>query len=58
MNDFDSRRVRSDDAKAIADVHLDSRREAMPWLPVLHSHEDTDHLLLHEEILRRRGEIT
>jgi ribosomal protein S18 acetylase RimI-like enzyme len=37
-------------------VHLDSRREAMPWLPVLHSREDTiayfaGNVLLHEEVL-------
>jgi ribosomal protein S18 acetylase RimI-like enzyme len=37
-------------------VHLDSRREAMPWLPVLHSREETiayfaGHVLVHEEVL-------
>ncbi len=56
MNDFEIRRARSDDAEAIGDVHLDSRREAMPWLPILHSREDTityftDHVLLHEDVL-------
>ena len=55
MNDFEIRRARCDDAKAIVDVHLDSRSEAMPWLPLLHSREDTiayftDHVLLHEEV--------
>jgi ribosomal protein S18 acetylase RimI-like enzyme len=56
MNDFEIRHAQCDDATAIADVHLDSRREAMPWLPVLHSREDTiayftDHVLFHEEVL-------
>ena len=42
--------------EAIADVHLDSRREAMPWLPVLHSNEEAiayfaGHVLVHEEVL-------
>jgi GNAT superfamily N-acetyltransferase len=60
MNDFEIRRARCDDAKAIADVHLDARREAMPWLPVLHSSEDTiayfaEHVLLHEEVLVARA---
>jgi ribosomal protein S18 acetylase RimI-like enzyme len=55
MNDLEIRRARSDDAGAIADVHLDSRREAMPWLPVLYSHEETatyfTDLLLREDVL-------
>src|SRR5713101_4149229 len=55
MNDFEIRRARSDDAEAIADVHLDSRREAMPWLPVLHSREETvtyfTDVLLREDVL-------
>ncbi len=56
MKDFEIRPARSADAEAIADVHLDSRREAMPWLPMLHSREDTiayfaGHVLLHEEVL-------
>ena len=55
MNDFEIRRVRSDDAEAIADVHLDSRREAMPRLPVLHSREETvtyfTDVLLREDVL-------
>jgi putative acetyltransferase len=41
--------------EAIADVHLDSRREAMPWLPVLHSREETvtyfTDVLLREDVL-------
>lgn len=56
MKDFQIRPARSRDAEAIANVHLDSRREAMPWLPVLHSHEETmayfaDHVLANEEVL-------
>jgi putative acetyltransferase len=54
--DFGSRSARGDDAEAIADVHLDSRRAAMPWLPVLHSREETiayfaGHVLVHQEVL-------
>lgn len=56
MKDCAIRSARSDDAEAIADVHLDSRREAMPWLPVLHSREEgvayfARHVLVHEEVL-------
>jgi putative acetyltransferase len=37
-------------------VFLDSRREALPWLPVLHSREETiayfaGHVLVHEQVL-------
>src|SRR5215470_4433117 len=56
MKDCEIRSARSDDAEAIADVHLDSRREAMPWLPVLHSRGEmiayfAGHVLVHEEVL-------
>src|SRR6266481_2594819 len=56
MKECEIRAARSGDAKAIADVHLDSRREAMPWLPVLHSREETiayfaGHVLVHKEVL-------
>jgi len=56
MKDCAIRSARSDDAEAIADVHHDSRREAMPWLPWLHSREETiayfaGHVLVHEEVL-------
>jgi len=56
MDDLLMRPGRRDDAEAIADAHLDSRREAMPWLPVLHSREEAihhiaDHVLLHEKVL-------
>jgi hypothetical protein len=58
MNDLEIRRARSDDAEAIADVHLDSRREALPWLPVLHSREETvtyfTDVLLREDLLVAR----
>ena len=55
MKDCEIRSARSDDAEAIANVHLDSRREAMPWLPVLHSREETiayfaGHVLHNEEV--------
>jgi ribosomal protein S18 acetylase RimI-like enzyme len=56
MKDFGIRSARIDDAEAIAEVHLDSRREAMPWLPILHSREETityfaGHVLVHEQVL-------
>lgn len=35
------RRARLEDADAIADIHTSARREAMPWLPVLHSDDET-----------------
>jgi GNAT superfamily N-acetyltransferase len=34
------RRAGPDDAPAIARIFLESRAEAMPWLPVLHAPED------------------
>ncbi|HEV2171231.1 MAG TPA: GNAT family N-acetyltransferase [Candidatus Binatus sp.] len=56
MKDCEIRPAGSDDAEAIADVHLDSRREAMPWLPVLHSRDDAiayfaGRVLVQEEVL-------
>ena len=49
------RSARDDDAAALVDVHLDSGREAMPWLPVLHSRPDATayfagNVLLHEQV--------
>jgi GNAT superfamily N-acetyltransferase len=38
---FQIRRAREDDAAAVAQAHVDARRVAMPWLPVVHSFEDT-----------------
>lgn len=32
-----------DDADAIAEIHISSRREALPYLPNLHSDEETHH---------------
>jgi ribosomal protein S18 acetylase RimI-like enzyme len=56
MKDFSVRSARFDEAEAIADVLIDSRREAMPWLPALHSREEAisyfaGHVLGHEEVL-------
>lgn len=34
------RRATADDVEAIADTFAASRAEAMPWLPVLHTHDD------------------
>jgi GNAT superfamily N-acetyltransferase len=55
MKDYEIRLARSADAEAIADVHIESRRVAMPWLPMLHSREDAiayfaTHVLLHEKV--------
>jgi hypothetical protein len=52
MKDFSVRSARIDEAEAIADALLDSRREAMPWLPGLHSREEAiayfaGHVLVH-----------
>ena len=63
MKDFGIRSASSDDAEAIADVHLDSRREAMPWLPILHSREDTityftDHVLRYYWLLLAESHLT
>ena len=41
MADFKIRPAREDDAVAIAQIHIDARRVAMPWLPVIHTFEDT-----------------
>ncbi len=38
---FQIRAAREDDAVAIAQAHIDARREAMPWLPVIHTFEET-----------------
>ncbi len=38
---FEIRPARPDDAVAIAQAHVDARRVAMPWLPVVHSFEAT-----------------
>jgi GNAT superfamily N-acetyltransferase len=41
MAQFEIRRARADDAVAIAQAHIDARRIAMPWLPVVHTFEET-----------------
>jgi GNAT superfamily N-acetyltransferase len=38
---FEIRPARPEDAVAIAQAHIDARRVAMPWLPVVHSFEET-----------------
>ena len=35
------RKANPQDADAIADIHMSARREAMPWLPELHTDEET-----------------
>lgn len=37
---FILRPARPDDAEAIANAHLDALREAMPWLPVMHTYQE------------------
>ena len=41
MAEFIIRSAREDDAIAIAQVHIEARRVAMPWLPVIHTFEET-----------------
>lgn len=41
MAQFQIRPARDDDAVAIAQAHVDARRVAMPWLPVIHTVEET-----------------
>ena len=41
MAQFQIRPARDDDAVAIAQAHIDARRVAMPWLPVVHTFEET-----------------
>ena len=55
------RAARGDDAEAIVTVFVDSRRQAMPWLPVLHSRKETvayfaGHVLLREEVFLAEAE--
>jgi ribosomal protein S18 acetylase RimI-like enzyme len=38
---FQIRPARADDAVAIAAAHIEARQEAMPWLPVMHTLEET-----------------
>jgi GNAT superfamily N-acetyltransferase len=38
---FQIRPARADDAIAIATAHIDARQVAMPWLPVIHTFEET-----------------
>jgi GNAT superfamily N-acetyltransferase len=38
---FQVRAGREDDAVAIAQTHIDARRDAMPWLPTVHTFEET-----------------
>lgn len=35
------RAAREDDAVAIAQAHINARGDAMPWLPILHTFEET-----------------
>jgi len=38
---FQIRAARADDAVALATAHIDARHDAMPWLPVVHTLEET-----------------
>jgi GNAT superfamily N-acetyltransferase len=35
------RTAQPDDADAIAEIHIAARREAMPWLPAIHTDDET-----------------
>ena len=41
MAQFQIRAAREDDAVAIAQAHIDAWRVAMPWLPMIHTFEET-----------------
>lgn len=41
MAQFQIRSAREDDAVAIAQAHIEARRVAMPWLPIIHTFEET-----------------
>ena len=41
MAQFQIRDASDDDAVAIAQAHIDARLVAMPWLPVIHTFEET-----------------
>jgi len=43
MKDLTIRYACREDAERIACVHIRSRRAAMPWLPVIHSYQETLH---------------
>ncbi len=40
MIDFLIRQSRNEDVATLVEIHVDSRRQVMPWLPMLHSRED------------------
>jgi GNAT superfamily N-acetyltransferase len=48
--DFELRRARPGDARAVADVFLAARADAMPYLPALHTDEET-HVWLRDVVL-------
>lgn len=43
MTPFQLRPARPDDADAIATIHTEARRAAMPWLPTPHTLDETRH---------------
>ena len=56
MPQFQIRAARDDDAVAVAQAHVDARAEAMPWLPVIHTFEETvrffgDFVIPHQTVL-------
>jgi ribosomal protein S18 acetylase RimI-like enzyme len=56
MTDLKIRPASNDDAEAIADVHLVARRNAMPWLPELHSREESI-VYFRNEVIQRQAVI-
>jgi hypothetical protein len=56
MSNFAVRPARVPDAGALVEVYFDSRRVAMPWLPILHSRDDVSayfagQVIVREEVL-------
>ncbi|HLI80582.1 MAG TPA: GNAT family N-acetyltransferase [Candidatus Binataceae bacterium] len=56
LTEFRIRAAREEDAIAIAQAHVDARRVAMPWLPVIHTFEETvrffgDFVIPHQIVL-------
>ena len=56
MPQFQIRPAREEDAVAVAQVHIDARNTAMPWLPVIHTFEETvrffgEFVIAHQTVL-------
>jgi ribosomal protein S18 acetylase RimI-like enzyme len=61
MDGVNIRAARDDDATPIAQAHIDARRVAMPWLPVIHTFEETvaffrDFVIPHQHVMVSENE--